>query len=88
MVPFLALHFEHDDDPECRPTLIDDDSRQEIPAQMIAAIPGIYRYFSLGRTQGVSQPVQNQQPKIGGNDPCYCGSGKKFKYCHGAVTLH
>jgi len=23
-------------------------------------------------------------PKIGRNDPCYCGSGKKFKRCHGA----
>ncbi len=24
-------------------------------------------------------------PKIGRNDPCYCGSGKKFKQCHGGV---
>jgi preprotein translocase subunit SecA len=23
-------------------------------------------------------------PKIGRNDPCYCGSGKKYKRCHGA----
>jgi preprotein translocase subunit SecA len=23
------------------------------------------------------------QRKIGRNDPCYCGSGKKFKHCHG-----
>ena len=22
--------------------------------------------------------------KIGRNDPCYCGSGKKYKRCHGA----
>lgn len=26
----------------------------------------------------------NQQTKIGRNDPCHCGSGKKFKKCHGA----
>ncbi|MEX0784042.1 MAG: preprotein translocase subunit SecA [Dehalococcoidia bacterium] len=25
-------------------------------------------------------------PKVGRNDPCYCGSGKKFKKCHGAVV--
>jgi preprotein translocase subunit SecA len=25
------------------------------------------------------------QPRLGRNDPCYCGSGKKFKKCHGAV---
>lgn len=30
----------------------------------------------------VSQPSK-KQPKIGRNKPCYCGSGKKFKYCHG-----
>jgi uncharacterized protein YecA (UPF0149 family) len=23
------------------------------------------------------------RPKIGRNDPCWCGSGKKFKKCHG-----
>ena len=30
-----------------------------------------------------SQTVRRAQPKIGRNDPCYCGSGKKFKHCHG-----
>jgi preprotein translocase subunit SecA len=28
-------------------------------------------------------PVVNQMPKVGRNDPCPCGSGKKFKQCHG-----
>ncbi|MEQ1802750.1 MAG: SEC-C metal-binding domain-containing protein [Gammaproteobacteria bacterium] len=23
-------------------------------------------------------------PKLGRNDPCHCGSGKKYKKCHGA----
>ena len=23
--------------------------------------------------------------KIGRNEPCFCGSGKKFKHCHGAL---
>jgi preprotein translocase subunit SecA len=31
-----------------------------------------------------TQPVQNQQPKVGRNDPCPCGSGKKYKKCHGS----
>ncbi|HKV37977.1 MAG TPA: preprotein translocase subunit SecA, partial [Blastocatellia bacterium] len=30
------------------------------------------------------KPVRNQGPKIGRNDPCSCGSGKKYKKCHGA----
>ncbi len=27
--------------------------------------------------------VRRQYPKVGRNDPCPCGSGKKYKYCHG-----
>jgi preprotein translocase subunit SecA len=31
-----------------------------------------------------TQPVRRDQPKVGRNDPCPCGSGKKYKHCHGA----
>jgi preprotein translocase subunit SecA len=34
-------------------------------------------------TAGERQPAR-AGPKLGRNDPCYCGSGKKFKRCHGA----
>jgi len=29
------------------------------------------------------QPIKNEKGKIGRNDPCPCGSGKKYKFCHG-----
>ena len=29
-------------------------------------------------------PQQRSMPKVGRNDPCPCGSGKKYKKCHGA----
>ncbi|MBN2290187.1 MAG: preprotein translocase subunit SecA [Candidatus Glassbacteria bacterium] len=29
--------------------------------------------------------IRREQPKIGRNDPCYCGSGKKYKHCHGKM---
>src|SRR5688572_19062202 len=32
----------------------------------------------------VIKTVRRDEPKIGRNDPCWCGSGKKFKKCHGA----
>jgi preprotein translocase subunit SecA len=32
---------------------------------------------------GNGQPAR-AATKIGRNDPCYCGSGKKYKRCHGA----
>jgi len=34
---------------------------------------------------GVGQ-VTREEPKVGRNDPCPCGSGKKFKHCHGQLT--
>jgi preprotein translocase subunit SecA len=39
------------------------------------------------RTGGDDAPVttvRRDDPKVGRNDPCWCGSGKKFKKCHGA----
>ena len=30
-----------------------------------------------------TQPIVKEGPDIGRNDPCYCGSGKKYKNCHG-----
>jgi preprotein translocase subunit SecA len=31
-------------------------------------------------------PMTNAMPKVGRNDPCPCGSGKKFKQCHGKLA--
>ena len=30
--------------------------------------------------------VRRDEPKVGRNDPCPCGSGKKYKKCHGAAA--
>jgi preprotein translocase subunit SecA len=32
------------------------------------------------------QPMMNAVPKVGRNDPCPCGSGKKYKQCHGRLA--
>jgi preprotein translocase subunit SecA len=40
----------------------------------------------VARTAGdgqVTAPVKRERPKVGRNDPCPCGSGKKYKKCHG-----
>ncbi len=34
----------------------------------------------------VNAPAVNQGPKVGRNDPCPCGSGKKYKHCHGKLS--
>jgi preprotein translocase subunit SecA len=35
------------------------------------------------REQQIVETVVREQPKVGRNDPCPCGSGKKYKRCHG-----
>ena len=35
--------------------------------------------------EDAAQPFVRKERKIGRNEPCYCGSGKKFKQCHGKL---
>jgi preprotein translocase SecA subunit len=63
-------------------------ARQE-DAQRIAPRPlPLQRQVMIhgGVAVQAAQPVQikHEAPKVGRNDPCPCGSGKKFKRCHGA----
>ena len=37
-----------------------------------------------GNTATVIETFRREGEKIGRNDPCLCGSGKKYKRCHGA----
>jgi preprotein translocase subunit SecA len=36
------------------------------------------------QSQKAAEPVVRDEQKVGRNDPCPCGSGKKYKKCHGA----
>lgn len=42
--------------------------------------------FADGELVGES-PVVREEPKVGRNDPCPCGSGKKYKQCHGRMDV-
>lgn len=54
---------------------------QSAPGGMPAGLPT----GSPGSTPpGPNTPQQRSVPKVGRNDPCPCGSGKKYKKCHGA----
>ncbi|MDA0406156.1 preprotein translocase subunit SecA [Vibrio alginolyticus] len=35
--------------------------------------------------EGSSQPMVRDERKVGRNEPCPCGSGKKYKQCHGKI---
>jgi preprotein translocase subunit SecA len=63
-------------------------------SEAIAAAAGAAMPIAAGDgelvDEGVQAPVAvetrrlDENEKIGRNDPCWCGSGKKFKKCHGA----
>ncbi len=41
------------------------------------------RQQQIPERQNKQETVRRELPKVGRNDPCPCGSGKKYKYCHG-----
>lgn len=52
-----------------------------------STIGAIYQFWLAQRT--IPSPMRRESPKVGRNDPCPCGSGKKFKQCCGkAPTVH
>ena len=53
---------------------------QRLTAQVEALVPQIKR--AQGGDDSV-QTVKRDGKKVGRNDPCPCGSGKKYKKCHG-----
>ena len=69
------------------------DQRAAVARTIPAAVADIYRYWLPCRTGSVAHrssplPVRSA-PGTGRNDPCPCGSGRKFKKCCGApATLH
>src|SRR5438093_3566847 len=40
----------------------------------------------VGGDDATPRTVRRDEPKVGRNDPCPCGSGKKYKKCHGAAA--
>ena len=48
------------------------------------AIWAVYDLRQLWRSLGPRVETVRKAPEPGRNDPCWCGSGKKFKKCHGA----
>jgi len=91
MVPVFMLYHEHDEDPEMRPEPISRERREDIIAYIAAGLLGAYRYFRSQRqaNAGTYRPEPRRStPKVGRNDPCPCGSGKKYKRCCGSASIH
>jgi preprotein translocase subunit SecA len=58
---------------------------QQQPSGLALAAAGDEEpYDELELPPPVQQRVLNEDQQVGRNDPCWCGSGKKFKKCHGS----
>jgi uncharacterized protein len=55
----------------------------KLALEMEANLPAIHRFWSTRRKPAVGT-VKREDPKVGRNDDCPCGSGKKYKKCCGA----
>ncbi|HEY1567282.1 MAG TPA: preprotein translocase subunit SecA [Solirubrobacteraceae bacterium] len=53
-------------------------------AMAAAAGPGEAEYDDGSGAEPVQQRIVDESQQLGRNDPCWCGSGKKYKKCHGA----
>lgn len=89
LVPMMMLVHEHDPDPEMRPPSMDSVKREEVITMMIAGATRCYGYYEAVRREGVmvQAPMRRHTPKVGRNEPCPCGSGRKYKHCC-ALNLH
>ncbi len=89
VVRFLShLQIKRQDEAE----LIEQKRREEAERQQLAfqhaqasALPATEQE-SAQQAEAPQQPMVRDAPKVGRNDPCPCGSGKKYKQCHGALN--
>ena len=93
LIPILVLVHELDPDPEMRPydEPISPERREELIVGVAAAVTILYKYFAPHRRRAATTPEKiaprRKESKIGRNDPCPCGSGKKHKRCWGQASV-
>jgi uncharacterized protein len=95
LVAIFALAHEHNPDPAMRPYKepVSAELRETLILGAAAGMNRIYHYFETWRSLEKGSldnmtTFRRSMTKIGRNDPCPCGSDKKFKQCCGKTTLH
>jgi preprotein translocase subunit SecA len=76
-----TLKFQH----AAAPTLVQAAPAPEAQPRPSAGLPGSGMRQPTPAAEPVA-PYVREAPKVGRNDPCPCGSGKKYKQCHGRLT--
>jgi uncharacterized protein len=65
---------------------IADDEREEVLHAMFDGVQDVFDFYRDERERRLAPqaPIRRDEAKLGRNDPCRCGSGRKFKNCCGA----
>jgi uncharacterized protein len=73
-----------------RPKPISAEQREEVIAHMAAGVVGAFRYFREQRqaNRSADSSERRSSAKVGRNELCSCGSGKKYKRCYGSATIN
>ena len=87
LLPFIVLSGALDEDPELRAELefAPTDEAAVIrkwKKNFVDCVLDAHDYWLQRRL--TPDTIRREQPKVGRNEPCPCGSGKKYKQCHGA----
>ena len=93
LLAVMVLAHENDSDPETRSwkTPPSAELRKKVLTGLSVSAQRLYNYFRPDRireTRNGAEAVPQTTRKIGRNEPCYCGSGKKYKRCCGSVTIN
>ncbi len=67
------------------------EQREKLSDEIPASVAAIYRFWTPYREavaeRAIATTFVREHPKVGRNDPCPCGSTKKFKKCCGAASV-
>ena len=77
----LVYKMEHVDEGFVRSTFVETSARHDDASTLSEEIRE--EYTSSGDGDAKAEPIRNRGQRVGRNDPCPCGSGKKYKNCHG-----
>jgi preprotein translocase subunit SecA len=74
---------------EAEGELVDEETRHApvpMPSRRSASVNYSYGAAASGGHDAKVETIHRNAPKVGRNEPCPCGSGKKYKKCHGAAA--
>lgn len=60
--------------------------REELAKLIPDSIAGLYRFWTPVRRAVIDPAIRREMPKVGRNEKCPCGSGRKFKKCCGVTA--